>query len=358
MHFASIELHDVRNHERTTLPLGPGLTALVGANGQGKTNLLEAMAFVGTMESFRGANPEALVRSGADAGTIRADLTDGRRRADVELELRAGRRVRARLNGRSLSRRRDLLGVVRVTLFGPDDLVLVKGPPAGRRVLLDDLVVSLRPAHDDLRRDVDRVLRQRNTLLRQAGGRLDAAASATLDVWDAQLAAAGSALADRRATVTADVSPGVALRYGALAGHDAEVALCYRRSWDGDLADALLRSRPLDLRRGVSTVGPHRDELDIALDGRPARTHASQGEQRSLTLALRLAAHDLVARRTGTVPVVLLDDVYSELDPARQEALTGQLPAGQTVLTSTGALPDRPRPEQVYVVIDGRVTPA
>jgi DNA replication and repair protein RecF len=357
--FTRLELRDFRNHERSELDLGPGVTVIVGRNGEGKTNLLEAAAFAATLTSFRGAATEALVRRGADSAVVRADLADDDRRALVELELRAGRRVRGQLNRQPLRRRRDLLGTVRVTLFAPDDLVLVKGGPAERRSFLDDLVVDLRPADDDLRRQVDRVLRQRNTLLRQMGSRGGGEALATLDVWDQQLAELGSRLAERREQLTERLVPALARRYEALARPaGAEVGVRYERSWAGDLGDALAAARPEDLRRGVSTVGPHRDDALVVLDGEPARTHGSQGEQRSLTLALRLAGHDVVAAATGSVPVVLLDDVYSELDEGRQEALTEQLPATQTLLTTTAPIAGGPRPEQVVRVVGGRVEEA
>jgi DNA replication and repair protein RecF len=251
---------------------------------------------------------------------------------------------------------RDLLGVMRVTVFAPDDLVIVKGGPADRRRFLDDALVALRTSYDAVRLELDRVVRQRNTLLKQAGGRLTDEIELTLDVWDARLAEVGDQLGSARATLVARCQPMVAEAYEQLAGEPAPVELVYEPAWRSvGLAAALASARDADVRRGVSTVGPHRDEVTIGLNGLPARTHASQGEQRTLALALRLAAHRLVAERTDSTPVLVLDDVLSELDPERATALLHHLPPGQVVITSASPLPDVARPDRVLRIDAGTV---
>jgi DNA replication and repair protein RecF len=352
-------LTDFRSFHTADVALGDGLTGIVGANGQGKTNLLEAIGWLATMRSFRGAPAEALVRHGAEQAVIRAEVHWPDREVLVEAELSPRGRNRVQVNRQRLVRSRDLLGGLRVTVFAPDDLRLVKGGPAERRRYLDDALVALQPRHDSLQREVERVLSQRNALLRQVGGRpraLDESARLTLDVWDAKLAVAGEALAEARTGLVARVAPEVARAYGDVAGAASpEIVIAYQPSWSGPLAEALAAGRTDDLRRATTGVGPHRDELELGVDGLPARTHGSQGEQRSLALALRLAAHRLVADTLETPPVLLLDDVFSELDRERSESLLAHLPAGQVVLTSAGGLPPAAAPERVLVVEDGKV---
>jgi DNA replication and repair protein RecF len=249
-------------------------------------------------------------------------------------------RTRVQVNRQPLRRSRDLLGALRVTVFSPDDLALVKEGPAGRRAYLDDLLVACHPKWDVVRADVERVLRQRATLLRQAGGRLSADVATTLDVWDAQLVTHGSALAEARAALLDDLVEPVASAYAALAGAPVAVSLSYAAPWRSrGLAEALAAARAEDVRRGVSTVGPHRDDLVLSVNGLPARTHASQGEQRTLALALRLGGHSVVRATVGEAPVLLLDDVFSELDDHRAAALVAHLPAGQALLAAAGAIP-------------------
>jgi DNA replication and repair protein RecF len=273
----------------------------------------------------------------------------------VEAELTPGR-TRVLVNRQRLVRSRDLLGVVRVSVFAPDDLALVKGGPTERRRFLDDLAVALQPSHDRLRREVERVVRQRTTLLKQAGGRLSDDVAFTLDVWDAKLVEAGEALGALRAAAVDDLDPLVAKAYEHLSGVPSAVRLAYQPPWRrSGLAEALAQSRADDVRRGVTGVGPHRDDLDLDLDGLVARTHASQGEQRSLALSLRLAAHQLVTDRVGEAPLLLLDDVLSELDPARATSLLAHLPPGQVVITTAGPLPPAARPDRVLRVHGGEV---
>ncbi len=364
MRLVSISLVDFRNYHRVTFEPAPGLTAIVGSNGEGKTNLIEAVGYLATLSSFRGAPAEALVRSGSETAIVRAmidqDLdvgTEGHHRiVEIEAELRLSGRDRVLVNRQVLKRTRDLLGSVRVTIFSPEDLRLVKAGPGERRAYLDGVLVSLTPRHDALMSDLERVLRQRNTLLKQAGGRLNQEIEATLDVWDAKLCVLGEMVAHVRADLVERLNPLVGETYDQVADGSTAVSLHYESPWrEIGLARALIEARKDDLRRGVTTVGPHRDEMVILLDDFPARTHSSQGEQRSLALALRLASHHLVHQETRTTPILLLDDVFSELDPNRSAALLANLPPGQALLTTTEDLPSRARPERVITVRAGQI---
>lgn len=352
-----LELNDFRNYRAAAFELTTGVTAVLGDNGQGKTNAVEALAYLATLSSFRGVPAEALIRLGADAAIVRASVVDeDGRRSSIEAEIARTGRHRVLVNRQRLGRARELLGVVRVTVFAPDDLVLVKGSPNDRRGFLDDALVALAVKHDAIRLEVDRVLRQRNRLLKQAGGRATPDVVATLDVWDAKLVESGSRLGVGRAALIERLGPLVTEAYGQLAGESSSVELEYVAPWRASgLAEALIHARDDDLRRGVSTVGPHRDEMVIRLDGMPARTHASQGEQRTLALALRMGAHRLIAERTGTTPVLVLDDVLSELDPQRARALLEHVPPGQVVITSASPLPPEAAPARTVRVVEGTV---
>ncbi|MDP9441330.1 MAG: DNA replication/repair protein RecF [Actinomycetota bacterium] len=357
MRVTRLWLTDFRNYEAAELEPDPeGLTIIVGANGEGKTNLLEAIGYLATLSSFRAVPGEALIRHGCPRAVVRAAGERDGRDLLVEAELHVTGRDRVQVNRQPLRRAREMLGALRVSVFAPDDLVLVKGGPGERRRFLDEVLVALHPKHDALQREVERILRQRNALLRQSGGRLSPDVEVTLDVWDAKLAAAGRALAEAREALVTALEPEVAKAYDEVAHTAADVTAHYQRSWGGALADALANSRGDDLRRGVSLVGPHRDELGLAIAGLAARTHASQGEQRSLALALRLAAHRLVSDQVGEPPVLLLDDVFSELDPDRAEALLTHLPSGQALLTTAGPLPEGARAGRVLRVAGGKVT--
>ncbi len=351
-----LHLTDFRNHRSTRVELSDGLTVIVGENGQGKSNLIEAIGWLAGIGSFRGAPDDALIAVGADSAVIRAvvESDDGREQL-VEAELPRIGRNRIQVNRQRLQRSRDLLGVIRVTVFSPDDLSLVKGGPALRRRWLDEALVGRHPRLDSLRSDLDRVLKQRNALLRSAGGRLDADAEFTLDVWDAKLAETGEALKQVRLDLLEAIQPHLGASYDSVASTEAEVGTEYVSSWNGPLTDALIEARRLDVRRGVSTVGPHRDEVELMIGGSPARTHASQGEQRSLALAMRLAV-DAVVREAGWKPVLLLDDVFSELDPGRAAALLKALPSAQSLLTAASGLPPGAEPDRVLRVIGGTIS--
>jgi DNA replication and repair protein RecF len=357
VHVRTLWLTDFRSYTSIEVNLSPGLTVLVGANGEGKTNLLEALAWLATLSSFRGAPAEALVRRGAPFAVVRALAERDGRELLLEAQLQPAGRNRVLVNRQSLRRARDLLGSLRVTVFTPDDLDIVKDGPGERRRFLDDALVALHPRNDVLRTEVDKILRQRNALLRQTGGRLAEAAAFTLDVWDAKLAQAGEALASARVELVERLNPLLASMYDGLAGEPAQVTITYDAAWrDQGLADALAGARKDDLRRGVSTVGPHRDEMVLTVAGAPARTHASQGEQRTLALSLRLAVHHVVTAATESPPVLLLDDVFSELDPERSRALVASLPPGQTLLTTAGSLPPDAHPDVVLRLHAGAVT--
>ena len=350
-----LELVDFRNYREASFEFHPGITAVVGLNGQGKTNLAESMAYLASLDSFRGAPTEALIRVGADTAIVRATVLhpDGRE-VLVELELSRQGRNRVLVNKQRLGRTRELLGVMRVTVFSPDDLFLVKGGPNERRRFLDDTLVALALKYDSMRLELDRIVKQRNVLLKQANGKLSDEVEVTLDVWDAKLAQVGDQFGHARAVLVARLSPMVQEAYEQLADRPSSVELRYEPAWrQRGLAAALAESRTDDVRRGVSTVGPHRDDVDLFIGGLPARTHASQGEQRTMALALRLAAHRMVAEKAGSAPVLVLDDVLSELDPTRCAALLRHLPEGQVVLTTAGVLPEAAHPDAIVRIADG-----
>jgi DNA replication and repair protein RecF len=354
-----LELRDVRRFVEAHLEIdAESTTVLVGPNGSGKTTFLEATAFLGSLRSFRTGNRGVMVRSGAARGIVRAELRQGSSPLLVESEVRADGGARSLVNRRPAHTRAELADAVPVTVFSPDDLGLVQGPPARRRDLIDGalrLVVRRAAADLDM---MERVLRQRAALLRQAGGRLSPDVASTLDVWDERLSAVGAAASEARRALVEGIAPLVHDAYGGLAGTGPEaqrVTMRYQPGWEGDLRQALATSRRDDVRRATSTVGPQRDELVLRIDARDARTQASQGEQRSLAFALRLALHRLVIERRGSRPLLLLDDVFSELDADRSRALVQELPLGQALLTTAGRLPEGVEARvQVGAVLDVR----
>lgn len=301
--------------------------------------MLEAVAYVATQQSFRQSPRESLVRNEAARAFIRTTIVDGQRSTLVEIEIDPARRDLVQRNRQRITRALDLTDSLRVTVFTPDDLVLVKGGPAERRRFLDELLVASSPKLRIVIQTMERVLRQRNVLLRQAGGRLSRDTANTLDVWDLQLCEAGERVVLARRQLLEDLRPRAAEAFRNLTRLPMALSLEYQHSYEGSLEDALARAREIDLRRGLSTVGPQRDDFLVRMDSLDARTRLSQGRQRAVTLALRLAAHDVIARSSGISPVLLLDDVFSELDEPTAEALFDELPAGQTLLTSAGALP-------------------
>jgi DNA replication and repair protein RecF len=351
MRLERLEVVDFRNHDRAAVELPAGVSALVGPNGVGKTNLLEAVGYLATLGSHRVGQDAALIRAGSSSAVIRAAVQRAGRRLLVDVELRPGSGVRGRVNRAPVPRARDLLGVVRATVFAPEDLGLVRGDPEERRRFLDTLATQRLPRYHGSRQDYDRVLRQRNTLLRSAGGRLPTSALATLEVWDEKLASAGAELWSERLRLVAALTPRVELAYQRLAGRDDVVDVAYVSSVAGNagldpdpaklaqaLRERLVADRTREVERGITLSGPHRDDLVLALRGLPARTHASHGEAWSLALALRLGSHRLLAEE-GEEPVLLMDDVFAELDRQRRDRVAeAALAAEQTIVTA--AIPE------------------
>jgi DNA replication and repair protein RecF len=349
MYVERLELVDFRNHPAIEFDLSPGPSVLAGPNGVGKTNVLEAIGYLATLGSHRPGPESSLVRVGASAAIVRAAVVREGRKVLIDLEIRPGAGLRARVNRAPLPRARDALGIVRATLFAPEDLALVRGDPDERRRFLDTLAVQRLPRYLAIRQDYDRVLRQRNTLLRSAGGRAPAGPGlATLDVWDEKLASAGAELWAERLRLIELIRTPVERSYQDLAAQPDPVRMVYVSSVIGDetvepepsrlaraLRERLLADRTRELERGVTLFGPHRDELALSLRELPARTHASHGEAWSLALALRLGAHRLLASE-GEEPMLLLDDVFAELDRRRRERLADlALTVEQAVITAS-----------------------
>lgn len=346
---------DFRNiRQATVVPDPTGTTVITGLNGAGKTSVLEAVRYLSTLQSFRGAPREAMVRVGSERAFLRAETTVGGRTLTIEAELARRGPARTFVNRQRVHRRSDLHEALRTTLFTPEAIQVVRGAPAERRRFLDETLAVVDPKDARHSEEVERILRQRAALLRGGRGRRNSPeVTATLDVWDTRLAAEGTALADARAALVVDLAPLTESHYRRLAGSGTRVVLEYRRSWTGSLGTALTEARPVDLERGTSSVGPHRDELDLTLDDLPGRSHASQGEQRTLALALELAAHQLATERLGTAPVLLLDDVFSELDPPRAAALVGGLAPGQVLITTAVGAPVGVEVDKVYAMEAG-----
>jgi DNA replication and repair protein RecF len=339
-----LSVSNFRNYVAADLQPAPqGVTLLQGDNGAGKTNLLEAVGYFATLRSFRGAPTASLVRSGSEQAVLRARANRQGRALLIEAEVNVSGRDKVQLNRQPL-RTDELLGAVLVTVFSPDDIEVVKGGPQSRRQYLDEILVAFHPKHHAAHAELERVLKQRNALLRSAAGTLRGSMASTLDVWDTKLAEVGEIIAEAReglVTSLQDESDEAYLKLSAAPGAKrGAVGLRYERSWDGPLVAALAAARAEDVRRGVTSVGPQRDDLFMSIEGLAARTQASQGEQRSLALALRLGGHSLVTERQSSSPVLLLDDVFSELDPHRSAALAACLPDGQTLLTSAGPVPE------------------
>jgi DNA replication and repair protein RecF len=368
-----LALTDFRSYSSVDVALRPGVTVFSGPNGEGKTNLVEAVGYVSALASHRAAHDAPLVRQGAERAIIRASVTDAARDALVEIELNPGRANRVRLNRAPLTRPREVLGVLRTVLFAPEDLALVKGDPGERRRFLDDLLVAMAPRYSAVRSDYDRVLRQRTALLKSAGPKVAKAAksaqsreavTATLDVWDAHLARVGAELVVAREHLVAAIRPHVERAYAAMAGDCGPATLEYRRSFGIKTTDrsveientshrkrvraateallaALSEVRESELDRGVCLAGPHRDELELSVRGLPARGYASHGESWSLALALRLASFDLL-RAGREDPVLILDDVFAELDVGRRDRLASLVAGAEQVLVTAAVPADVP----------------
>ena len=372
MHVSALSLTDFRSWEQLDLELAPGPSALVGSNGQGKTNIVEALLYVATLASHRVATDAPLVRQGAERAVVRARVVRDERELLVELELNPGKANRARVNRGPLPRAREVLGLLRTVLFAPEDLALVRGDPSERRRFLDDLLVSRTPRLAGVRSDYERVLKQRNALLKSAflAKRSGGGDMRTLDVWDSHLAATGAELLSARLGLVEELRPLLEVAYREVSKGQGDVDAVYRSSLGEALPDTqdrevlaaallseLARVRPQEVERGVSLVGPHRDELVLSLGTMPVKGYASHGESWSVALALRLASYELL-RADGGEPVLVLDDVFAELDTGRRERLATLVAGAEQVLV-TAAVPGDV-PEQLlgsrYDVHDATVT--
>jgi DNA replication and repair protein RecF len=380
MYVRHLSLVDFRSYAVAELPLGPGVTTIMGLNGQGKTNLVEALGYVASLGSHRVATDAPLVRLGAERAVVRAVVVQHERETLVELEITPGRANRARVNRSPAARTRDVLGTLRTVLFAPEDLALVKGDPAGRRALLDDLLVARQPRWAGVRSDYDRVLKQRNALLKSAapvlrkggasrrpptddpaGRESREAALHTLDVWDTHLAQVGSQLLYARLRLLRDLGPFLDTAYDAVSAGQGRAKATYRASLTEPLAEAIaagqvpeaeaLREgilttfaqvRAQEVERGVSLVGPHRDDVVLTLGDLPAKGYASHGESWSLALGLRLAAYQLLRRDLGEDPVLVLDDVFAELDVGRRERLAEIVADCEQVIVTAAVAADVP----------------
>jgi DNA replication and repair protein RecF len=391
-----LQLTDFRSYESVDLSLESGVTTFVGANGQGKTNLVEAIEYLSTMSSHRVAAEVPLVRSGAARAVVRAKVQaglDDPRQLTLELEINPGKANRARLNRSPLRQAREIIGVLRTVVFSPVDIAIVKGDPSERRRFIDDLIVARWPRLAGVRADYERVLRQRNTLLKSLSGRLrggglpPADAEATLDVWDTHLARAGGELLEARLTTLADLAPHVSKAYADIAPTNNDAAAEYKCSVDltalrqaqgasGEagalqtdqgpseravladlLVSAMAERRAEEIQRGVSLVGPHRDDITLSLGMLPAKGYASHGESWSFALALRLGSFHLL-RADGVEPVLVLDDVFAELDSIRRERLASGVRVAEQVLVTAAVGADVPEllAGRRFRVTDGDVT--
>jgi DNA replication and repair protein RecF len=403
VHLTRLALTDFRSYTSADLTLDAGVTTLSGPNGEGKTKLAEAIGYVATLGSHRVATDTPLVRQGADRAIIRAAISSFRGQALIEIEVNPGKANRVRLNRAPVNRPREILGVLRTVLFAPEDLALVKGDPGERRRFLDDLLVAAAPRLAGVRSDYDRVIRQRTALLKSAGQRVgrgrssrasapagDAEAPAgssmpsamgsTLDAWDEQLARAGAELLAARLALVRALRPHVAAAYAAVSGDRGPAGISYRPSFplpgaaapdaepdseqkpadlEPAMREALQQARPQELERGVCLVGPHRDELELRVGELPARGYASHGESWSLALALRLASYELL-RADGEDPVLILDDVFAELDTGRRDRLAGLVADAEQVIVTAAVPADVPATltGARYSVGDGTITRA
>ncbi|HEY9291997.1 MAG TPA: DNA replication/repair protein RecF [Microlunatus sp.] len=363
-----LQLTDFRSYAGVDVPLGPGMTTFVGANGQGKTNLVEAVEYLSTMSSHRVASETPLVRAGAELALLRARVRaglDDNRSLQLEIAITPGKANKAKLNRSPLPRARELVGLLRTVVFSPEDLAVVKGDPSERRRFIDTLVISRWPRMSAVKSDYDRVLKQRNTLLKSLSGRSQggrrsevmAEAGSTLDVWDAHLAQAGASLLQARLRTLTDLQPLASKAYAEIAPTNNVIGVEYKTALEiaeteGTpevelLVEALLQRmqerRTDEIQRGISLVGPHRDDIVLSVGELPARGYASHGESWSLALALRLGSFALL-RDDGVEPVLVLDDVFAELDATRRDRLAGQvLDAEQVLITAAVAedVPDR-----------------
>lgn len=370
MYVRHLGLRDFRSWAHADLELQPGRTVFIGSNGFGKTNLLEALWYSSTLGSHRVGTDLPLIRAGAERAVVSTIVVNEGRECAVDLEIAAGRANKARLNRSPVRSTREVIGVLRAVLFAPEDLSLVRGDPSDRRRYLDDLATVRRPAVAAVRADYEKVLRQRTALLKSLSGaryRGDHSALDTLDVWDSRLAEHGAQLMAARIDLVNQLTPEVEKAYQLLAPGSRAASISYRSSLGAEAAAgitggdrefleaallaALSARRDAELERGMCLVGPHRDDLELWLGDQPAKGFASHGESWSLALSLRLAAYELL-RAEESEPVLLLDDVFAELDAARRRALATVAESAEQVLVTAAVLEDIPAgwdARQVYV---------
>ncbi|HST47072.1 DNA replication/repair protein RecF [Jatrophihabitans sp.] len=371
-----LSVADFRSWTRADLAFDPGVNVLVGRNGEGKTNLLEAIGYLATLGSHRVATDAPLIRAGADRAVVQAAVVSAGRQLVLEIEITAGRANRAKLNRAPVTRPRDILGGLRTVLFAPEDLAIVRGDPSERRRFLDDVLVQLTPRLAGVRADYERVLKQRAALLKTAGAARRAGGAGdlrTLEVWDGHLASSGAQLLAARLELVRAMRPHAAQAYAELAPSSGQLDLSYVSSVENSagndtgvippvedleraLLDELAKVRPAEIERGVSLVGPHRDDLELRLNALPLRGYASHGEGWSAALALRLACYELLSA-DGAEPVLILDDVFAELDTARRDQLAGIAAKAEQVLISAAVPGDVPPALSgaQYLVADGEV---
>lgn len=386
MYLEQLSLTDFRSYAQVELGLEPGVTVLVGSNGIGKTNLMEAIGYLATLSSHRVSSDAPLLRFGTDRAMIRAKLVRGEQSTVLELEINSSRANRARINRSNPVRARDILGICQTVLFAPEDLALVKGDPSSRRRFLDELLVSLIPRHAATRSDYDRVLKQRNALLKSArAGKFSTGHEATLDVWDQHMARAGAELLHARLELVERLRPHLKSAYAQLTDGSKEAGAIYRSTLQGAVEDdgaapaaasgpaaarggeatgpaedlrllsvdqlteryvqAFALSRRKELERGISLVGPHRDELELVLGSAPAKGYASHGETWSMCLSLRLASYYVMlddTRTGGSAPILILDDVFAELDVQRRRKLAAIVSGAEQVLVTAAVEDDIP----------------
>ncbi|TCP57444.1 DNA replication and repair protein RecF [Tamaricihabitans halophyticus] len=368
MYVRHLQLTDFRSWAQADLALTPGPTVFVGQNGQGKTNLVEAIGYIATLGSHRVSSDTPLVRIGAERALVRIAVVNEGRELTVELEITPGKANRARINRAQVPRPREVLGILRTVLFAPEDLALVRGDPSERRRFMDELLVLRAPRFAGVRSDYERVLKQRNALLKTARGSGGRADISTLEVWNGHLARHGAELLSARLNLIADMAPLVSAAYAGVAPESRPALINYRsslgelpeRAGVDDLTERLLTAmteqRGQELERGVSLVGPHRDELELVLGDAPAKGYASHGESWSFALALRLGSYELL-RADGAEPVLVLDDVFAELDRRRRAALAEVASQAEQVLVTAAVQEDVPAEllGDRYLVGDGEV---
>ncbi len=396
MYVRELSVTDFRSWPQADLQLAPGVTVLVGANGQGKTNLVEAVGYLATLSSHRVSSDAPLVRRGASAAVVRATAVNDGRELTVQVEIQPGKANRARVNRSPVPRPREILGIVRTVVFAPEDLALVRGDPGERRGFLDDLLVARAPRWAGVRGEYDKVLRQRSALLKSARSARGAREAGTLDVWDAHLARSGASLVAARILLTRALAPHVTAAYADVAPESVPVGARYRSRVEavdafaatptgdagagGDagtgaddvtggadhaalaaevetaLLEEIGRRRDQEIERGVCLVGPHRDDLELTLGDGPAKGYASHGESWALALALRLGGFELL-RLEGSEPVLILDDVFAELDARRRDALARTAARAEQVLVTAAVDDDVPAVLEGarFVIEDGTV---